>query len=80
MEAVKTSKKRTNIGFEIVEAVPIDDTYEIVLGKRSTGFGMEWVTWFCKDKKNYFWGHYHWSRADAFADFERRIRLELSIK
>lgn len=69
--------KRINAGFEIIEAVQIADRVEVVLGKRETRFGIEYVTWWCKDGTDYCHGHYIRSHIDARIDLYQRAIKEL---
>ena len=80
MECLVTYEKRINEGYEIIEACPIDDTYEVVLGKMKSKLGDQYVTWLCGKGTNYFWGHYFFNHKDAMDDFRKRVIAESSIK
>lgn len=69
--------KRINAGFEIIEVIQIADRVEVVLGKRETRFGTEYVTWWCKDGTDYCHGHYIGSHIDARIDLYQRAIKEL---
>ena len=71
--------KRINAGFEIIEAVQIEDGVEVVLGKRETRFGTEYVTWFCRDKTDYCHGHYMLDYHAAKVDLLKRALFELGV-
>ena len=48
---------RMNAGYIITNSVHVGRT-EFVLGVHSTA-PSQFVTWACKDGKDYYWGHYH---------------------
>lgn len=60
---------RTNSGYEIISAIRISETEEIVLGHmKSKLCGDMYVTWDCTYGDNYFWGHYFNDFAEARND------------
>lgn len=62
--------KRINAGFEIINSIPVGNA-EFVLGvnmKNPASF----VTWECKNKTDYFWGHYTDSLLKATKDMCQR--------
>ena len=63
---------RINAGYIITDAIHVGNT-EFVLGV-SEQAKAQFVTWECKDGKNYFFGHYH---SDLLAG-ARRTRVGIS--
>ena len=61
---------RKNAGYIITNQITIGDS-EIVLGVHETQPNM-FVTWECKDKADYFWGHYFTNLLAAQKDFCER--------
>ena len=61
---------RKNAGYIITNQITIGDN-EIVLGVHETQPNM-FVTWECKDKTDYFWGHYFTNLLAAQKDFCER--------
>lgn len=55
---------RINEGYAITDSIQIGDT-EYVFGELEHGKIPMYVTWACKGRNNYFWGHY-------FTDLWRR--------
>ncbi len=66
---------RTNEGYVITNQITIGDT-EIVLGVHQTAPN-QFVTWECKDKTDYDWGHYHNDMLSAQKDFLKRGLVEV---
>ena len=70
-------EKRMNDRWEIIGSFPINEREEVVLavGRRDC------VTWLCKDRTNYFWGHYFDidKMDDAKKDFLARATKEMQI-
>lgn len=67
--------KRINAGFEIVNSIPVGNA-EFVLGvnmKNPNSF----VTWECRNKTDYFWGHYTDSLLKATKDLCQRAMDEV---
>lgn len=67
--------KRINAGFEIINSIPVGNA-EFVLGvnmKNPNSF----VTWECKNKTDYFWGHYTDSLLKATKDMCQRVMEEI---
>ena len=58
---------RENAGYIITNQITIGDS-EIVLGVHKD-LPKHFVTWECKDKTNYFWGHYFSDLISAQKDF-----------
>lgn len=63
---------RINAGFTITDSVHVGDS-EFVLGVNSGRF----VTWKCKDKTDYFWGHYFGNELEAVKDLLARAGEEV---
>lgn len=61
---------RKNVGYIITNSITIGDS-EIVLGVHEK-LPNEFVTWECKDKNDYFWGHYFSNHLAAQKDFLKR--------
>lgn len=70
-------KNRINAGYTIIEAAPIEDDFEVVLGKMDHEYGCTYVTWMCKGGNNYFWGHYFPDVKSARIDLHKRVLAEL---
>ena len=66
---------RTNEGYTITDSIQIGET-EFVLGKLDSKYTM-YVTWACKGKDNYFWGHYFPDLLEAKKDLLARAGEEL---
>lgn len=66
---------RTNAGFVITNAIPVGDK-EFVLGVNMKN-AQSFVTWQCKDKTDYFWGHYTTSLLVATKDLCQRVMEEV---
>lgn len=67
-------EERINEGYKIINAIPIGNT-EFVLGANMKNPDM-FVTWECKDKTDYFWGHYYDSVLSATKDLCQRVMDE----
>lgn len=67
--------KRINAGFEIINAIPVGNA-EFVLG-RNIKNPNSFVTWECKGKNDYFWGHYTDSLLKATKDLCQRAMDEV---
>lgn len=61
---------RTNAGYIIANSITIGNT-EVVLGVHSE-YPNKFVTWECKNKNDYYWGHYHTDILQAQKDFLQR--------
>lgn len=61
---------RANGNFIITNAIAIGNT-EIVLAKHRT-LAHRYITWECKDKYDYFWGHSFTDLQSAQKDFFKR--------
>lgn len=68
-------EQRTNAGYLITSAIQVG-AYEFVLGENMETPGL-FVTWKCKDKKDYFWGHYTNKLQKATADLCERVLEEI---
>lgn len=62
---------RKNAGYIITQSMTIGES-EIVLGVHTTRPNA-FVTWECKNKDNYYWGHYTTSLIAAQKDFCKRV-------
>ena len=67
---------RHNNGFDIIAAVPISPSEEIVIGHRTTSIGESYVCWFCKNQNDYYWGKYSSTYQKAVACLIDRLSLE----
>lgn len=61
--------KRENAGFTIIGSERIGINEEIVFGMNDS----QYVTWHCRNGKDYSNGHYGSSFMDAIDDFKRRV-------
>ena len=68
--------QRENEGYVITDSIHIGST-EFVIGQKDTRFGTMYVTWQCKGRDYYFWGHYMNSRQAAEQDLLTRAQQEL---
>lgn len=66
---------RINAGYIITDSIHIGET-EFVLGVHSTAAN-QFVTWSCKDGKDYNWGHYYSDLLSATKDLLERATQEL---
>ena len=70
---------RTNEEWTIEDAIRLNDHEEVVLAARPNKYapeGIEYVTWFCTNGNNYFWGHYTFSKKSAKMDLCNRALKE----
>lgn len=78
LESEDPIKKRCVESFEIIAAARVNESTEIVVGKRTTSFGTDYATWQCSNGDNYFWGHYDFvNEKDALADMYDRASAEV---
>lgn len=68
---------RTNEGYVITNAISVGNT-EFVLGVHRKNPN-QFVTWECKDKTKYFWGHYTDSLLKATKDLCERVLTEVQF-
>ena len=68
---------RINSGYIINDSVHVGNT-EFVLGVSSKA-PAQFVTWECKDGKDYYWGHYTDTRFKAEKDLCERAMQEIRI-
>ena len=69
---------RTNAGYINTDSVHIGES-EFVIGISSSARETQFVTWECKNKDNYFWGHYMTDRRAAEQDLVQRAADRLSL-
>ena len=69
---------RINAGYIITDSIHVGNT-EFVLGV-SEQAKAQFVTWECKDGKNYFFGHYHSDLLVAIKDLLERAGQELEYQ
>lgn len=69
-------EQRINEGYVITDSIHIGDA-EFVIGENKTKYGTLYVTWRCKDRDNFFWGHYLNDRKAAEKDLLSRAEEEL---
>ena len=75
---MKTTQKRINCGYEIIETVRVSDRLEFVTAASMCNPN-SFVTWGCTNGDNYFWGHYFINRERALADMHTRAAEELEM-
>ena len=68
---------RMNAGYIITDSVHVGNT-EFVLGVSNT-VSSQFVTWVCKDGRNYDWGHYFSDMLAATKDLLDRANQELEF-
>lgn len=68
---------RMNAGYIITDSVHVGEM-EFVLGV-SSYVSSQFVTWACKDGKDYYWGHYHDDLLSATKDLLDRATQELEF-
>ena len=69
-------EKRVNQGYEIVQSIEVG-TSEFVLGV-SQYHPEQFVTWKCRGKTDYYWGHYTDSLLKATKDLCERALEEIA--
>ena len=68
---------RINAGYIITDSIHVGEM-EFVLGVHSTAAN-QFVTWACKDGKDYFWGHYFNDLMAATKDLIDRAEQEVKF-
>jgi len=71
-------EQRTNIGYRITDTIHVGNA-EFVLGVHETDPN-RFVTWECKNRNDYFWGHYFTRRDDAVKDLVDRANREIEFR
>ena len=71
-------EQRTNIGYRITDTIHVGNA-EFVLGVHETDPN-RFVTWECKNRNDYFWGHYFTKRDDAVKDLVDRANREIEFR
>jgi hypothetical protein len=71
-------EQRTNIGYRITDTIHVGNA-EFVLGVHETDPN-RFVTWECKNRNDYFWGHYFTKRDDAVKDLVSRVNREIEFR
>ena len=66
---------RENAGYVITDSCHVGES-EFVLGVHLTA-PQQFVTWKCKDRTDYYWGHYFSSLFDAQKDLVARAHEEV---
>lgn len=75
----QATQQEINQGYKIVAAETYNEEkqFRIVLARKETQFGTNWVTWESKCDSSglidYFWGHYHDNEKAARIDYHRRL-------
>lgn len=72
-------EQRINEGYVITDSIHIGNA-EFVIGENQTKYGTMYVTWRCKDRDNFFWGHYLSDRQAAERDLLARAEKELDYQ
>lgn len=70
-------EKRINQGYEITQSIQVGRA-EFVLGEHPKA-PSKYVTWECKDKDNYFFGHYYGNLLAATRDLCERAITEIEF-
>lgn len=70
---------RINEGYVITDSIQVGDT-EYVFGELERGKIPMYVTWACKGRDNYFWGHYFTDPLEAKKDLLSRANEELEYQ
>lgn len=70
---------RINEGYAITDSIQIGDI-EYVFGELEHGKIPMYVTWACKGRNNYFWGHYFSDPLEAKKDLLIRANEELEYQ
>lgn len=72
---------RMNDKWTIETAIRLNEREEVVLATRPNKYmlvgDIEYVTWYCMDGNNYFWGHYHCDKKTAMLDLLERAKEEI---
>lgn len=71
-------EQRTNIGYRITDTIHVGNA-EFVLGVHEKDPN-RFVTWECKNRNDYFWGHYFTRRDDAVKDLVDRANREIEFR
>lgn len=71
-------EQRTNIGYRITDTIHVGNA-EFVLGVHEKDLN-RFVTWECKNRNDYFWGHYFTRRDDAVKDLVDRANREIEFR
>jgi hypothetical protein len=80
MDKKSENNRIVNDCFAIIYSARINERTEIVVGKRNTEFGTDYVTWECTDGNNYYWGHYDFqSEQEACLDMYERAAKKLRM-
>lgn len=66
--------KRSNIGYEIIESRTIEST-ELVIGHNEHAPN-PYVCWYCKNRRDYYWGYYCNTLEKAQDEFKERCQSE----
>ena len=69
---------RINAGYTITDSIHVGNV-EFVIGESRSAPAM-FVTWECKGKNNYYWGHYLTGRMAAVRDLLDRAGKELEYQ
>ena len=69
---------RINEGYTITDSIQVGET-EFVFGKLDGKIPM-YVTWACKGRNNYFWGHYFSDPLEAKKDLLIRANEEVEYQ
>ncbi len=65
--------KRSNIGYDIIEAYRCNDTEcEVVIGYNPSA-AMPYVCWFCLNGNDYYWGCYYATLHEALHKLDERM-------
>ena len=73
-------KQRTNAGYTIIACVSIPDC-EYVLGeKQAENKEPKYVTWYCTNGENYYYGHYTNDKNDALLTLYKRAKKEINYR
>lgn len=74
-------KERKHAGYTIIKSIKINDTPEVeyVLGENSNA-PSPYVTWFCENGKNYYFGYYCSDKMAGTLDLYERSKLEISVQ
>lgn len=67
-------KERKNAGYVITRSIQFP-SFEYVLGEKPDGSG--YVTWYCKNGNDYYYGHYITERDLALLDLYERAQDEI---
>ncbi len=69
---------RILLNYEIIKSEEYEKGSEIVLGHNPNNEISPYVTWCCKNKNDYYFGHYIKNKNKALEDYHTRLKEKYS--